>query len=675
MNPEPASPVPPSDACLAIDVRTAAIWLSVAVAMTTGIVWCGEAGVVPAAGAVLAVYGFGHVSGALLVDPRRDRASVPLALVRLLAGLLLTSVAFLLALLLGLPWHLGPAAVLVAAVGLHGRAAFPPPRLRAPRLDEVVAVALAAVVLAPPVISSLEMAPGAFAPVFFNVDFPYFVEKVHSLVAADSYPPESLSVAGGQRSYHFGGHAMAAVIVRASGLLPHHAVFLVLVPLLAAGLLAAACLLARRLSPAVPAWLTVPLLVVPAPTLWYDGWAAVWPRLVDAVSTGDLGPLNTAAENWELWGVTPNVQNVAAHFLVLAALAGVAAATSEGWRLPVFLIGTAVMVKSPAAVALASGFSLAQAWRAVDGRSVRPLVPALVAAALFGVTFGAFWILPAVPAEMRTVFQPGFLIEYLRGRETAGWFAADVLWLLLPALIAWMAAVTLRRAGRDAVPLLLFAVAPIVVLNVLRTVDLRRGYGVSGMNEDDWRQVVMPVPVFLHAFVLSVLGPRWMSAGRLVRGLVAGVLLMSVLPVALVAVRYAQVVVSKPDNAHEFADNRAIGAALAAVPVSGTLVVTNDLRYPADGFRRENRQMQIPALFGHQAFAVNYFYEAYPFSRTRQELQALLEADVWSGEIDAAAREHGWTHLLIRKDYPHPRPIPLERVFDGDEYAVYRFPD
>jgi len=116
-----------------------------------------------------------------------------------------------------------------------------------------------------------------------------------------------------------------------------------------------------------------------------------------------------------------------------------------------------------------------------------------------------------------------------------------------------------------------------------------------------------------------------------------------------------------------------MAAALGAIPVRGSMIVTNDLRYPAEGFSRDLRQMQIPALFGHQAFAVNYVYESYPFSRSRYDLQKLLQSEQWTSEIDEAARKYGWTHLLIRKDYVHPAPIPLERLFDSELYSVYRF--
>jgi hypothetical protein len=81
--------------------------------------------------------------------------------------------------------------------------------------------------------------------------------------------------------------------------------------------------------------------------------------------------------------------------------------------------------------------------------------------------------------------------------------------------------------------------------------------------------------------------------------------------------------------------------------------------------------MQIPALFGHQAFAVNFSYEPV---EERRDLQRLLQRPQWSDAILAAARMYHWTHFVIRKDYIHPAPIPLEQIFENDLYAVFRFP-
>ena len=40
-----------------------------------------------------------------------------------------------------------------------------------------------------------------------------------------------------------------------------------------------------------------------------------------------------------------------------------------------------------------------------------------------------------------------------------------------------------------------------------------------------------------------------------------------------------------------------------------------------------------------------------------------------------AARMHHWTHLVIRKDYAHANPLPLQRIFENEDYAVFKFPE
>ncbi|MEQ1757425.1 MAG: hypothetical protein ABL986_03840 [Vicinamibacterales bacterium] len=623
-------------------------------------------------GALLILYSCGYVTGALFVGSEGQRQTLAVAMVRLIAGLMLSSVGFLLSLELRAPWYSVPTVLFVAAASIHRRAAFRPPSLQIRvTQDGVLAGLLALLALAPPLISTFRMAPGAFPPEFFNVDIPYFLEKVHALIGAQAYPPHSLSVVDGQRPYHFGMHGAAALISRGSGMLPHQVLFALVVPLLIAGIIAASVMLARAIAPALPLALTVPLLLVPVPTLWYDFWREVAPALVRAVSAGSLEPLEGLTRNWQIWAVTPNIQNLAGHFLVLASAAAIAAAPTLGWRLAVFLLGSAIIFKSPAGVALMAGFCLAQGWRVLSERSLRPALPAVAAVAVFGAVYGAFWILPSIPAELKTTIDPWFFLDYVEGHGGTRWFVYDIAWLVLPLI----AAVPGWRQGFDRrnLAMLVFAIAPFLVVNVLRLVDQRRGFGVSMMNEDDWRQVMMPVPVLLHIFVISVLATCWLRLGRTTKSVAGVAVLLVTLPALFVSARYARVLLDNPAQGHEFADNRALGEALATIPTTGTLIVTNDLRYPADGFSRDERQMQIPALFGHQAFAVNYFYEAYPFSPERRELQKLLQAPSWSPAITEAARTHRWTHLLIRKDYVHPEPLPLERLFDSGVYSVYRF--
>jgi hypothetical protein len=386
----------------------------------------------------------------------------------------------------------------------------------------VVAVLVGVVTLAPFVMSAILMAPGDYPPVFFNVDTPYFLEKAHALVARDLFPPESLSVEGGRRPYHLGVHALAAVLSRGSGLALHHSVFLVVVPLIAIGTLAAAVLLARAIAPTVPLALTAPLLLIVVPTFWYDFWSNVGPPIAEAVTSASLEPLRAVIVNVEIWNITTNIHNRAGYFLTLASLAtmagrlGSAGSPPAGWPLPVFLMGGAVMFKSPAGLAMTAGFAFVQAIQAVRDRSLSPLVPAVATVGTFGLLYLTFWVLPPGPEELKTVFSPMFYFDFLRGHRVLRGFVADLVWLVLPALLV----LRVRAAAPEPrnTQLLLFALMPFILVNTMRTVDMRADLGVSSMNADDWRNLMFPVPILLHAFALSVVGQRWVRLRALDAG-------------------------------------------------------------------------------------------------------------------------------------------------------------
>jgi len=624
---------------------------------------------VSAAGALVAVYLFGYVVGSLLIDRVDQELGLSWAVIRTVAGLLLTTIGFLLSLVFSLPWSVGPGALVATAVWVRGRTAFSWPQTAVRfRWDGVAAGILAVILLSPIGITFVYMAPGSFPPVFYNVDTAVFLEKVHALVVADTYPPASLSNVGGGRTYHYGTHAMAAVISRGSGLLPHHALFLIVLPLLTAGVVAAAVAAARYLSPALPRSVTVPLLLVATPSLSSSFWDKFGPQLWAAATSGGFS-IGQMVGDYGLWGILSNEgKNVGGDFVILSSIAAVAAAPSLGWRLPVFLIGSAILVKTPAGLALLAGFVLADAWRAIVTKRLRPSPQVLMAGAVFVATLVAFFL----ATSDSNFFVELFPLYHLRGIEARGsvpGLLVDVLWLFLPVLIVLTAGV--RDPERRSAPVLLMAIAPIVIVNATRLDNITAGGGGAG---EDWLQVLHPVPFLLHAFALSVAGRRWGLLGRRRRAAVLLTMALAIVPVAAAAARYSLMLLRSPEDGHEFVDNRSLAEALAVIPTSGTIIVTNDLRYPAGNFTRDDRQMQIPALFGHQAFAVNYAYEVVPSADERRELQRLLQRPEWNDAILEAARTHGWTHLVIRKDYVHPAPIPLEQTFENQFYAVFRFP-
>ena len=650
-------------------------WLLIGLTLVAGIAIVSAANPIRIAAALLLVYALGYVPGSLLLAPRDDRASLSLAVVRLLAGLFLTTVAFLLSLLLAVPWYIGPVVVVAAAVAIQRRSALAlcRPHWTATRAG-VVAGLLGTILIAPIVIGSLRMAPGPFAPVFFNVDTPYFLEKVHALTRADAYPPPSLGVAGGLMPYHYGAQGLSAMIARGSGLTPHHVVFLIVLPLFAVGMVAASVDLARTVSPRIPMWASVPLLLTPAPTLWYPFWADLGPALLASLADGSIGPLDNVTASFERWGVTLNPgTNVASAFIVLATLAGLAATPVRGWRLPAFFVGSAVLFKVPTGIALCAGLAAFLGSAAFTSRRIRMLAPGLAPAAIFAAMYGAFFVLPGASSRSGVV-EPAWLFHQrvLLERDGLGGFWLDMGWLILPVMV--LVVVRAGHVRRDAMtvslPVLGFALAPLLLVNAFRLVDRRPGGDVV---TDDWLQLLVPAACAVHAFVLLLAGRSWTELRERGRLAFLAAVMIAVLPSTFVAARYARVLIMSPTSGHEFVDNRPIAAALSAIPVDRTLIVTNDLRYPAEGFTRDNRQLQIPALFGHRAFAVNFRYEHYAFSDERRAAQELLQSAEWSTAIDEAAARYGWTHLLIRNDSAHPRAIPLPKQFESRAYSVFRF--
>jgi hypothetical protein len=370
--------------------------------------------------------------------------------------------------------------------------------------------------------------------------------------------------------------------------------------------------------------------------------------------------------DYGLWGILSNEgPNVGGDFVIVGSLAGIAAASRWGWRLPAFLIGSSVLVKTPVGVALAAGFAMLEGWRAVVARQARPSRQALLAGAVFGVTVVAFFAV-SFESNFRVELYPLFHLREMVGRGNLTGLTLDAAWLFLPAVIVLSAG--LRDPEGRSAPILMLALAPLVVVNVTRMDNTRAGGGGTG---DDWFQMLHAVAFLLHAFVLSLASRRWSSLGRYRRAAFLLTLALTLAPVVLAAGDYSLLLLREPEAGNDFVDNRELAEALAVVPRAGTVIVTNDLRYPAGHFTRDDRQMQIPALFGHQAYAVNYAHEAV---EERRDLQRLLQLPDWTDALMDAARTHQWTHLLVRKDYPHPSSIPLEQIFENGPYAVFRFP-
>ena len=119
-----------------------------------------------------------------------------------------------------------------------------------------------------------------------------------------------------------------------------------------------------------------------------------------------------------LWGVLSNESmNVGGDFVILASIAGIAAAPVWGWALPAFLIGSALLVKTTVGVALVAGFGLAEAWRIFTSYAPWPSRQALLAAGVCLLTFVSFFVV-SFESNFQLVFAPLYHLRQIVGIGT-----------------------------------------------------------------------------------------------------------------------------------------------------------------------------------------------------------------------------------------------------------------
>lgn len=151
-----ATSVPPHSPRATAAVLLSAVLISAALTSLAGATFGA------AIGALAIVYASGYLVGSLLVA-RIEGLSF--AVIRTVAGLMLTSIGYLLSLALSLPWFVGPGALVILALVLRSRAACAWPQ-EAVRVgwDCVAAGILAVILLSPIAITFFWMAPGPFPP-------------------------------------------------------------------------------------------------------------------------------------------------------------------------------------------------------------------------------------------------------------------------------------------------------------------------------------------------------------------------------------------------------------------------------------------------------------------------------------------------------------------------------
>jgi hypothetical protein len=501
---------------------------------------------------------------------------------------------------------------------------------------------------------------GSAPMLMLSEDYAGDLALLQSLLSSPEMPPKLTAVAGYNMGYHYGILEAAAHIVRRSGVAPHVALIFIILPTFWSAAAASAWLIARRWAHG-----SYDLLLIAAPL-----------GLTLFLSHDVMGP------DWRVMKVV--LGWIGGHPLGLKPFVGIA--------LPHATVVSGICLTWIALMLLFFWSSPAARWLAAFAVGLLAVFDVFFFLST-GLMFGA-WSLWQMrqPGERYQIVYPaaalalGMLLLHQIGGAGAGahiaWelfgndytnrFAAGLARDSVPmALIIVLA--TARPGARD-YRYLAAGLGGLIATYFAITCFTALYYGGAHESNLNWFRWLFIVPALL---AIGTAGAVRLVLRQNVRWASAALAIMLIWALALPLLRYPvvalQALAAPTTRGFDTVDLTTLAQALSAVPVQGSLVVANDLRYPISG-ASDNAPM-ISALYGHQC----YICVTWPSESWSDEMAArldqvkLLRLDPWPAEAADMARRHGWTHFLLRKDSPHAASVPLTVVYENKDYAVYRF--
>ncbi len=571
---------------------------------------------------LLILFGLAAIGWTCLLLPPTEREAVHFLFIRIVFGLLLLSAIYMLKEFFALPTSTFLIPLLAGAAILLVKRLRP--RLRGWHSGKLVALALAscAIWLLPSLLHAY-YAIGADAPgMFYNVDQTYFLSFVHEFAWEDAYPPRFILSAHEGFNYHYGTMLLAGMLSEVLDVAPH-LIFLGVLPVL--GVVAVVVVLFEVFQYQLrqPYWsLFAAVAALLAGEFYIPNYFDNTYRLL--ISTGRY--YSQAYQSPSLFG------------WLLAAIAFLACQrlSQRGWqRVAVAALILLPLYKFPFAPLVGLGvglYSLSLAYRTNNWRLI--WVP-LAGGLGMGLTYLFFVHNPGIG----TTISFGFL-----GLFTANQIFSVALCLLL---IGYCAATALNNKLQVKLPRYYwFFALPFLLVGAV----------IEFSHRDGW-QIVTLVPAFLWLATVTytVLLVRQMPSIRRRLILLLPITVVMGLPLLGSGI-YSMRMLQDPSFGHEYVDNQRLQQVLQDFPVEGVILVTNDLRYPANDSIRNERQFQISALYGHECFNCELTY-------SRQSLDALdnrlsiTEMIQTPGRIspafDTLRKRYNITHVLVQRSYPH----------------------
>lgn len=585
-------------------------------------------------------------------------------------GLVMLTLLFLLSKLVNLPWYSALIVVGLAAAYSLWQGQYrvqPAGKYQAGELAVVALLSLAAML--PVTIMGYYMAGGEYPGVFYAVDSPFFLHHVHALTHTSAYPPPSYELYPYAFRYHYGVQALVALLSLSSGISPHTLMFAIVVPLLQfLTSMLAYFLVVEAIRGKFARYLAFGILLV--------AWKH---HLLDYLDTGIIRDIVQVERYNFRYAHPPSTMGM---LMVLATIYCVLNYREKRLRIiATSLVGLMPMVKIPYMFFAGAGYASALIAAYRRQRDAGLIMHLFVAGA---VCVMSYYLLAFRATPRITFTTTSTMTSTSGGTRTGGLLEFTVFgfldmmsqWQIVTLLVYGTLALAIlyftRQAGANAqVRSLGFFVLGVFVLFSLIELENQNSAQV-------FDPVIVPAILFLVGIGLGACSGReqqqWYCRAY------AGVLLVAMVPGLISLAGHTYILITEPSRGHEYVSNERLGEALSNIPVHDTLIVTNDLRYPAENYQREDRQLQFAGILGHRNLATNFEYRKTALARVpelrerKEKITRLFCGDHWMvEEVAALKHRYGVTHLVIHRHYPHPSDIPLERVYENSDYIVYRF--
>ncbi len=473
----------------------------------------------------------------------------------------------------------------------------------------------------------------AFAEAFFNVDTPFTLMIAESILQNDNYPVKLLENEGMALAYHYGYHSILAFISYFSGLRTHVVHAFVLMPFLYFLLSGLVLTLLKKVSELKLKWLAIVSVVV-----LYGHQLYVFNYFNPATLK------NLIVLPGRYLATYPLAPSSFEPLFILAVFWLLLLKTNKSYGLAAILIGLIPVFKIPLAPVVGLGFGLFFVARAIKNKSIKPLAYPLFTVLFMAVIYRVFSasLVEAPPIEL---LSPSHV-------QKDHLFSAFVpLFILLIVHFATNKKLLMRGNSW-----MFFFVIPMPLLLAFIKID----------DVNSWQLIaVIPFTACLMATLLLV--NNWPSIKKKVKVMVVGsAVLIAAIPVAN-AIYYASNLIRNPELGHEYCNNVLLAETLQKIPVKNTVLATNDLRYPADGFSRDGNQFQFSALFGHQMKVSNLSYlVTKEFVKKSLDFQRKLPNKAPSTSDFEMMKNEGVTHFVLAISDSSKAEIPVVayRIFN-----------